>query len=220
MVKKIVPAREVQIVTKNSQLPTTNYPLPTIDIATASVFYRLLTSKYDLVAHIQTDSLLNIPDYASGEKLFAQITNLKKITRGLLLLQTVNPQDPTIAAAASGNYQKFFTSQLTERKALSYPPFALLVKLSIKGKKEQNLEEKAQTLFEQLSSATELLPVKILPPFKPIFSKKSPRYNIICKIPTADYSLKSREAAVKKIGNYLETIPAIWQVEVEAHSLN
>ena len=225
LVRKIVPQAKVTIIAEGYKLlfepepqsrrPTTNYQLPTIDIATAAVFYKLLVKKYDLVAHVQTDSLLNITDYTSAEKLFAQISSLKKITRGLLLLQTYNPQDPTIVCASLGNYQKFFQDQLAERKALSYPPFSLLVKLTIKGKKEENLEEKASKLYAELNQST----VSILGPYKPQFRGKTAKYNIILKLPVKNYGLLQREMAMSAISPQLSQVPSGWQVEVETESI-
>lgn len=232
LVRKIVPRAKVTIIAEgyNQQLAT-SYQLPAIDIATASVFYKLLPRKYDLVAHIQTDSLLNITDYTSAEKFFAQIISLKKITRGLLLLQTYNPQYPTIISASLGNYQKFFQDQLAQRQALSYPPFSLLVKLTLRGNKEESIEQKSQKLYEELTSRlpdypTTRLPI-ILGPYKPQFTGKTAKYNIILKLPVKNYSLGQREVAIKAISPQLSLVLRDWQIskaflriEVEPATLN
>lgn len=200
-----------------------------IDIATASVFYKLHLRKYDLVAHIQTDSLLNNPDYTSGEKLYQQIQNLKKITRGLLLLQTYSPQNSTIANAAEGNFPAFAKEEIEQRKSLSYPPYSALVKIIIKGKDEEKTEEKANALYEKLNDLASrnvlsdtpprtYLPT-ILGPNKPSFFSKTPKYNIILKVPTKDYSLESREKAIEKIRTLLE-ISKDFQIVVEPNQLN
>ena len=193
---------------------------PDVEIATAAVFYKLLPKKYDLVAHILTDSALFIPDFTSTEKLFTQINNLKKITRGLLLLQTYNPQDPTINAAAEDNFQKFFADQISQRKALGYPPFALLVKLSTKGKNDEKLERKAeQTRLILADTLARINLVTVLGPYKPAFAGKTAKYNIILKIAVSDYSLKSKEAAQELVAPALAKVPRDFQVEVEPENL-
>ena len=89
LVKKLVPGARVNLIeSKNSQPQTTNHKLPTIDIATSSVFYRLVTKKYALVANIATDSPLNVTDFTAAEHAFLQITNLKKLATKILILQT------------------------------------------------------------------------------------------------------------------------------------
>lgn len=222
LVQKIVPGAKINIIT--TQLP--NYPtiqLPTIDIATSSVFYRLATQKYDLVAHIRTDSLAASLDFSSTEGLFAQITDLKKLTRGLLLLQTYNPENEILKAAVQNNYLAFYRQQLAMRKTLSYPPFALLIRFSLKGRNEKNLEAGAQRLFDTLNQSIvngQLSTVSILGPYKSTFGQKVPKYNIITKIVTGNYSLKTREDAIKLVEPLLNRVPRNWQIIVEPDSLN
>ena len=194
-----------------------------ITIATSAVFYHLMKQKYDLVAHVSVDTLLNFTDYTSPEKLYVQITSLKKITRGLLLLQTYNPDDPTIKASADGNYKTFEKNQLYMRKMLKYPPFVLLVKLTAKGKNEEKIEQKAQKLYLNLKNSlptTNYSLLTILGPFKPTFDTASAKYNIILKLGTLDYSLSSREKAVKLAETLLAKVPNEWKVEVEADDIN
>jgi len=225
LVQKILPDAHIRPITDNRQLATGNWQLATIDIATASVFYRLTPVKYDLVAHIATDSTLNIRDIKSSEKTYSQITDLKKLASGLLILQTYNPDHLAIKTAAAGQYLAFFKNQLTEREALSYPPFALILKLSIKGKKEEKIEEKAQNLFQDLNQQP-ILPKKpdepatIIGPYKSFFEKNYTKYNIILKIPIEKYSLSYREKAIFSLSSFLDKIPRDWQITVEPASLN
>ncbi|HSX19177.1 MAG TPA: hypothetical protein VLE91_03500 [Candidatus Saccharimonadales bacterium] len=236
VVRKLVPNVKVNIIAKASGSdPDAGSDPASVDIATASVFYKLLLFRYDLVAHVYTDALLNIVDFATNEKLYQQITNLKKITKGLLLLQTFSPNDPTIHQAADGNYKKFFQKEIEQRKNLSYPPFALLVKLTQKGKiparnalrsmadRDQKVEEKSQVLFEKLSGSQFAISnpdISILGPFKPTFSGKSSKYNIIVKIPIENYDLKSKGKAVDSIAPLFDFITHDWQIEIETESIN
>src|SRR3990167_9112087 len=214
--------------------PTTNYPLPTVDIATSSVLYRLLPQKYDLVAHIATDSTLNIADFTSGEKTFAEICALKNLTAngGQLILQTYNPDHPVIKNAAKGNFLSYFTQSLSQRKALSFPPFALLIKLTIKEKDKETLEKKAEKLAQDLGSLptthyplrpqseTSPLPTTILGPYESIFSAKVPSYNIILKHKLNTYSLIEREKARQNLEIYLQKVPRDFQITIEPANIN
>src|SRR3990167_8442665 len=125
-----------------------------IDIQTATVFYSPKINKYDTAVYIQPDSLLNRADLESVETLYSHITNLKKILpeNGTLIIQTYNPDDETLKYSASGNYDSYFKSQLENRRLLSYPPFALLVKLTIKGKDKEKIGEIARKTFSNLNS--------------------------------------------------------------------
>ncbi|MCR4324259.1 MAG: hypothetical protein NUV69_01080 [Candidatus Curtissbacteria bacterium] len=218
LVQQIVPDAKTNLITEGKQSTIGNQQ-STIDIATAAVFYRLQEKLYDLVVHISTDSALNAADFTAGEKTYTQITNLRQITKGLLLLQTYNPLNPTITSAADSNYQKFKETQLSERRALSYPPYSLLIKLGLKGKREESLEENSQRLFEKLNRSKNA-DISIVGPFKPFTTRKMQKYNIILKIPLGNYNLKTREETLFNMKDYLELVPKNWQITVEPSSLN
>ena len=214
--------------------PTSDIRHPTIDIATSSVLYRLLPQKYDLVVHIATDSTLNIADFTSGEKTFAEICALKNLTAngGQLILQTYNPDHPILKNAAQNNYLSYFAQSLAERKALNFPPFALLIKLTIKGKDKETLEKKAEKLAQDLGSLptthyplrpqseTSPLPTTILGPYESIFSAKVPSYNIILKHKLNTYSLIEREKARQNLEIYLQKVPRDFQITIEPANIN
>ena len=233
-VKQIVPKSSINLIAEGIRHPTSDIRHPTIDIATSSVLYRLLPQKYDLVVHIATDSTLNIADFTSGEKTFAEICALKNLTAngGQLILQTYNPDHPILKNAAQNNYLSYFAQSLAERKALNFPPFALLIKLTIKGKDKETLEKKAEKLAQDLGSLptthyplrpqseTSPLPTTILGPYESIFSAKVPSYNIILKHKLNTYSLIEREKARQNLEIYLQKVPRDFQITIEPANIN
>ena len=226
-VHRLLPNAQINLIAEGThyQLPTTNYPLPTIDIATASVFYRLSAQKYDLVAHILSDTTLNIADFTSGQKTLAQVSTLKNLAakNGRLILQTYNPDHPILKNAAQNNYLSYFAQSLAERKALNFPPFALLIKLTIKGKDKETLEKKAQDLTQDLTQfpvSSFRFPVSILGPYESIFSAKVPSYNIILKHKLNTYSLIEREKARQNLEIYLQKVPRDFQITIEPANIN
>lgn len=227
LVKKIVPAININLIAEgiSSRKLETSSQWPVIDIATAAILYKLLPYKYDLIAHVFVDSIAGIADFATDERTFSQITNLKKLLKetGLLLLQTYSPQNPTIQKAAAGNFISLYQSQLDLRKKLTLPPFALLVKLSLRSKKQEGVEQEAQSLVSKINhslSTINHLPISILGPYRPVFWTSYPTYNIIIKYKLADYNLKSRERAIENLSYLLKIVPSKWQVTVEPDSLN
>ena len=224
-VKQIVPKASINLIAEGIRHPTSDIRHPTIDIATASVFYRLSAQKYNLVAHILTDAALNIADFNSAEKTFAQITALKNLAAkdGRLILQTYNTDHPVIKNAAKSNFLSYFAKSLSERKALSFPPFALLIKLTIKEKDKKTLEKKAQDLTQDLTqfpvSGFRFL-VSILGPYESIFSAKVPSYNIILKHKLNTYSLIEREKARQNLEIYLQKVPRDFQITIEPANIN
>jgi len=224
-VKKLFPKTKVNIISSTSHSsPDTSQQ---IDIGTAYSLYAPLAQKYDLITHIQTDSLLNIVDFNSQEKLFAQISSLKKLLspNGKLLLQTYNPQNPALEKAAGGNYQAFFESEISQRKMLSYPPFGMLFKLTLKGKSTVKVKTEAEKVVCDLKLTINREPstvnhqLTILGPYEPVFVQKAPGINIICKYPLKNFSLPERERASRYVKSKVH-LPKNWQVTVEPDSIN
>jgi len=202
------------------------------DIKTATVFYSPKIKKYDLAAYIQPDSLLNRADFASPEILFSQIISLKKILKddGTLIIQTYNPDDETLKSAALNNYQKFYENQIEMRRSLSYPPFALLIKITVRGKNREKVEKLAHATFSFLNSTIEQynplrseasnLTINLLGPFEPVFFSKIVKFNIIIKYKLGSYNLAEREKAIQKLSPILKEVDKNVQITVEPASLN
>ena len=216
-VRSQIPDAKINLISDSS-----NYPA--IDIATASIFYAPQILKYDLVAFISPDALLNRADFSSGETLYEQIVNLKTLLKkdGVLILQTQNPENLTIKSAASSNYPAYYNEQLKLRRALFYPPFALLIKLTLKGKDQEKVQSKAHEITNrlkyQIQNTKYKIPVTILGPFTPFFFSKMPTYNIIIKCKLESYSLAQREKAIGKL-QHLRNLKDV-QVTVEPESIN
>lgn len=211
---KLFPKTAVRIVTPYE--PFTMNHKPSIDIGTALALYSQQVKKYDLIAHIQTDSLLNLADYTSGEKLFAQVIQLKKLLKdnGKLILQTYNPEHPTILSIEKGVYQSFYQSELNQRRLLSYPPYSLIIKLTVKGKVEDKVKKEAEILAKELGTRHQA-PGTILGPYKPTFWQRQPTYHIILRYKIGDYSIRSREKAIMDVSKYLAVSNKNYTIEVE-----
>lgn len=222
-IRKILPDVPINII--GGKLLTIDYRLPVIDIATASVFWRLTPKKYALAAAVAADSSLNIPDINSAETAFTQLTNLKKLTseNGIFLIQTYKGDHPVIKAAVKGDFLSYYNSQISERKALAFPPYALLIKLTIRGKDKKKIFEKAEALTKELpgyqTAKARNLPI-IYGPYESVFAQKTPSYSIILKSPTESYNLAAKEKARKKFSAILTKIPQDWQIAVEPAGLN
>ena len=218
LVRVIVPSVGIKLIAEGVSPALSGAP---IHIATSTIFYAQTIAKYELVAHIAPDNVANIPDFNSAEKAYAQITNLKKITakNGVLILQTYNPDSTTIKSAASGDYQRFAKEQQDMRKTLTYPPYAILVKLTIRGTNLDKLSQKAQSLFTLLDEFKDNSTF-ILGPYQPFFAKNPPRYNIILKKKLESFSLGEREKATRDLTPLLAKINPDWQIIIDPDSLN
>src|SRR4030043_742094 len=225
IVRQIIPKITFRLIAEGIQTPAVTHQEPTIDIATSAIFYSQIYQKYDLVAHVSIDSLTNIADFATSEKAYTQITDLKKLVKenGTLILQTYNAQSELIEAASKGDFLNFYNKNLKERKILLYPPYAILVKLTIRGKNREKITQKTKGLLSILKQIKKELAdenIFILGPYQTVFSTRIPSYNIILKHKINSYSLESRQAAILKLIAYIKNAKPDWQITVEPASLN
>ena len=89
-----------------------------------------------LVGIVDADVGLHLPDFRSSEKVFQLITQAagragRGEKPGKVVVQTRQPNHPTIVAASGGRFKAFARYELEQRAALKYPPEANLLRLII-----------------------------------------------------------------------------------------
>lgn len=108
-----------------------------------------------LVGILAADGLLNQPDFRAGERAFQLLTQVagragRGEEPGRVILQTYAPEHPVVQAASGHDYRRFATSELTERRALGYPPYEQLICLQITGSEQQWVIAAAEALATML----------------------------------------------------------------------
>lgn len=122
----------------------------------------------DLIGIISADTLLNLPDYRSGEKTFQLlsevISSFKKISSPKeVIIQTFNPEHHCIIAIKEQDYNYFYQKEVELRKELNYPPFTHIIKIEIKGEEKETVKQRAEHLIDYLNSIPK---IKEAPEFK------------------------------------------------------
>ncbi|MBI2637199.1 MAG: hypothetical protein HYW81_03345 [Parcubacteria group bacterium] len=94
-----------------------------------------------LLVFASIEPLLAIPDYRSAERTYYRLSHWRLLAQELgferIILQSYSPLSLAVRAFAYGEFEAFKTAELSSRKELNYPPFAKLIKLSYRGK-DQN----------------------------------------------------------------------------------
>ncbi|MCH5303980.1 MAG: primosomal protein N' [Ruminococcus sp.] len=98
-------------------------------IGTQMVAKGLDFPKVTLVGVLNPDSMLYSDDYRSFERTFSLLTQVvgrsgRGDKKGVAIIQTFTPENNVISLAAAQDYERFFDSEITIRKAMLYPPFA------------------------------------------------------------------------------------------------
>ncbi len=87
---------------------------------------------------LDADQTLRFPDFRAEERTFALITQLagragRGAAGGRVLVQTTAPDARSIRFAAEHDSEGFIRDELVRREALSYPPFASLIRVICSG---------------------------------------------------------------------------------------
>ncbi|MDI9460625.1 MAG: replication restart helicase PriA [Saccharofermentanales bacterium] len=108
-----------------------------------------------LVGILSADQMLAQSNYRAGEHTFQLLTQAAgRAGRGNLpgqvIIQTAQPDDQIIRAAAGQDYDNFFDHELAFRSRAGYPPFAHLGLIMLSGRSEAAVEEQLNNLYDYL----------------------------------------------------------------------
>ena len=87
-----------------------------------------------LVGVVSADIGLNVPDYRSGERSFQLLCQVagragRGAYEGRVIIQTYQPDNYAIKAAAAQDYQGFYDKEMAFRRDHSHPPYSRLIRL-------------------------------------------------------------------------------------------
>jgi primosomal protein N' (replication factor Y) (superfamily II helicase) len=142
-------------------------------VGTQIVVKGLDFSNVYMSAVINADHLLNFPDFRSFERTFQLLTQLagragRREERGILLVQTRNPEHDVLQYIKNYDYKGFYNTQITEREQFNYPPFSRLIKITLKNKSFEDLQKGSAMLANLLKKQ---LGHRVLGPETPFISR-------------------------------------------------
>jgi primosomal protein N' (replication factor Y) len=83
------------------------------------------------------DSLLALPDFNINQKLWRLLAMLDEVSKTAVIVQTRNPQHKLLEDWENNNEKDFKIREDAERKQFMYPPYSVMIKISLKGNKEK-----------------------------------------------------------------------------------
>ncbi|WP_319370928.1 primosomal protein N' [uncultured Ilyobacter sp.] len=137
-----------------------------------------------LVGVINADSIMNFPDFRSGEKTFQLVSQVagragRESKKGEVLIQTFQPENHVMKRIIEGDYEGFYLDEIETRKILSYPPFSRIINIIITSIVEEGLENYARKFYDMIKDEG----VEVYGPMKaPVYRVKGRyRYQIFLK---------------------------------------
>ncbi len=146
-----------------------------------------------LVGILGADTSLYLNDYRANEKTFSMLTQVigragRSEKEGRALIQTMNPDHDVILLACKQDYKTFFNNEIQTRKLLSYPPFCVIVLLTLSGMVESAVMKDSKLLSdmlrEKISTEYKDVPVICYGPFEAPVYKLDGKYRMRMVIKT------------------------------------
>lgn len=127
-------------------------------IGTQMIAKGLDFEKLNLVGLILADVGFNLPDFRATERSFQLITQVSgragrhvKVgdIPGKVIVQTYNPDHPSLTFARNHDYEGFAGQELQFREQLNYPPNGKLISYRIQGVQLMRVQETARLLAQR-----------------------------------------------------------------------
>lgn len=97
-----------------------------------------------VVAVLNADNLINIPDFRSSERAFNMLQQVagragrRSDNKGRVIVQTTQPDHPVIQFTRNADYDAFYEYELAEREKYAYPPFSRIINIYVKHKNKSD----------------------------------------------------------------------------------
>ncbi|MDR2854078.1 MAG: primosomal protein N' [Prevotellaceae bacterium] len=169
-----------------------------------------------LVGILNADNLLNFPDFRASERAFQMLVQVsgragRKHKRGTVVLQTSQPENPTIAQVTASDYAAMYAAQIAERKLFKYPPFYRLIKISVRHRDAKVNNRAANALTQDLR---QVLGARVLGPNDPLVPRIQNMYikHILVKIESEASAEKAKAIVNELVSKQLqnENFKSVW----------
>lgn len=99
-----------------------------------------------LVGVLAADASLNIDDFRAQERTFNLITQVcgragRGEKPGRCIIQTYEPENPTLLLAAAQDYKTFFQDEISYRREFLYPPFCDIINIMVASSVREEAEK-------------------------------------------------------------------------------
>ena len=149
-----------------------------------------------LVGILNADTMLNQPDFRAFERSYQLMTQVagragRASNQGEVVIQTSNPLHPILNDVRISDFKRMIDSQLIERQYYGYPPYTRLIRLTVRHKDIQTVDDASKILANTLRTRLEK---HVLGPEFPPISKIQNLFlkNILIKIDKTQNLISSK----------------------------
>ena len=109
-----------------------------------------------IVGVLSADQLLQFPDFRASERAFQLMLQVsgragRKHKQGKVIIQAFNTTSPVLQEVIENDFLHFYTREIEERQTFKYPPFVRLIRITLKHKKPQVLNDGTKIFAKHLT---------------------------------------------------------------------
>lgn len=168
-----------------------------------------------LVGVIAADLSLYSNDFRASERTFQLLTQAagragRGDKEGLVIIQTYNPDNPTILMASKQDYESFYADEIKYRSLLDYPPAGAMLSVLLTNESESEVWSETDYVLEMIRKRYSGRELKIIGPSDAGIKKIQDRYRRVFFIKYPD------EELLKEIQNVIikEPLSSLIQADV------
>ncbi len=156
-------------------------------VGTQMVVKGLDFEKVGLVGILDADGLVSFADFRVNERAFQLMEQVsgragRKEEQGKVLIQATQVSHPVLQLVQQHDYKKMYTMELENRKQFFYPPYSRIIKITLKHK----IKEVVDDIAEKLGAALQKdLHHFVVGPAAPVVSRVRSQYlmELLIKLP-------------------------------------
>lgn len=145
-------------------------------------------------------------------QLAGRLNRPGSVQNGIFLLQTWNPQNPLLKYVQNWDWLKFFKDEKKQRKALKYPPYCHLIKLTAKDTSLEKVEKKTEMAYNKISAVPNSGIIEITEPY---FGSIKKTRNVWQK----HLLIKTKNPHGRKLSKILGEISKEWIIDIEPENI-
>lgn len=184
-------------------------------IGTQMVSKGLDFDRVRVVGILDADMALGVPDFRAYERAFQMMSQVagragRRSARGIVILQTSQPESPLIGQVVRGDYSAMYEAQMAERREYAFPPYCRLIYAFVRSRYASRADDAARALAGDLVSAFGAQAV--LGPAAPVVARVKLEHfrQIMIKVPhdasPSRVRQRLREASSRVGGEYRVTV--------------
>lgn len=180
-------------------------------VGTQMVVKGLDFEKVSLVGILDADGLLSFADFRVHERAFQLMEQVsgragRKDNDGKVIIQTTQTNHPVLQFVQQHDYKKMYEFEIVNRKEFFYPPFSRVVKITVKHKLKEVVDEMAQQLANALQQSLRHF---VVGPAAPVVGRVRNQYlmELLIKLPLDAKKIEQYKQVIKNNFNLLQAHP-------------